>query len=396
MSDLKEAASEAMGIPVTLVERSAAARAAEGDSDVDTILAAWAGGEAPPSAPPEAATEEPEPTPEAEPEEETQPEREPEPAAAAVAVIEAPEPAPGPEADQYQPEIEIELEPVALGDRLRTAVRVGSWTGAALGLIGFFMASALWAPKAAILDDTGPIVQVDSNGVLIGVALVSVVFGAIVASLSRAAASWRNPAMQLSSSKSSTAWLGAATGLALGLIAGATLSGGIATPIEDSEGLIQLPVLATLIVLLIGGAVLGALTAAIPQLLGTPVALDEESEDEIEAVKSRLGGAMGIPVAAAVILVVLVIPFGYLFLQSNHLGANGAAIVAILTAGGILGFASLAGSRPEMRITMGEMLVAIAGIGTVLVIILAVLFYTGQDDHSEEDTGEEAAVVSLI
>jgi hypothetical protein len=170
----------------------------------------------------------------------------------------------------------------------------------------------------------------------------------------------------------------------------------VATPIEDSEGLIQLPVLATIIVLLIGGAVLGAVTAAIPQLLGTPVALDEESEEEIEAVKHRLGGAMGIPVAAAVILVVLVIPFGYLFLQSNHLGTNGAAIVAILTAGGILGFASLAGSRPEMRISMGELLVAVVGIGTVLVIILAVLFYTGQDDHSEEDTGEEVAIVSVI
>jgi hypothetical protein len=395
VSDLKEAASEAMGIPVALVERSAAARAAEGDSDVDTILAAWAGGEAPPSTPAEPTSEEPEPESAAEPEE-SEPEREPEPAAAAVAVMEAPETAPQPETYEYQPEPEEKLEPVALSDRLRTAIRVGAWTGAALGLVGFFMASALWAPNAAILEDSGPIVQLDSTGVFIGVALVSVVFGAIVASLSRAAAAWRNPAMQLSSSKSSTAWLGAATGLVLGLIAGATLSSGVATPIEDSEGLIQLPVLATIIVLLIGGAVLGAVTAAIPQLLGTPVALDEESEEEIEAVKHRLGGAMGIPVAAAVILVVLVIPFGYLFLQSNHLGTNGAAIVAILTAGGILGFASLAGSRPEMRISMGELLVAVVGIGTVLVIILAVLFYTGQDDHSEEDTGEEVAIVSVI
>ncbi len=180
------------------------------------------------------------------------------------------------------------------------------------------------------------------------------------------------------------------------MVAGATLSAGIATPIEDSEGLVQLPVLATLLVLLIGGAVLGALTAAIPQLLGTPVALADDSEDEVEEVKHRLGGAMSIPLAATVILVGLVVPFGYLLLQSNHLGTNGAAIVAILLAGGILGFASLAGGRPEMRISMGEMLVAVAGIGTVLVIILAVLFYTGQDDHSEEDTGEEAAVVSIL
>lgn len=396
MSDLKETASEAMGIPVALVERSAAARAAESDSDIDAILTAWAGGEAAPSPAPEGAEE---PEPEAEPEPESEPAAEekapePEPVAPAAAIAEAPEPEPVPAGPAYEPEPEEELEPVPLGTRMRTAVRVGAWTGAALGLVGFFMASGAWAPNTAVLADSGPVVQVDSTSILIGVALVSVAFGAIVASLSRAGASWHNPAMQLSSSKPSTAWIGAGVGLVLGLIAGATLSG-LGTPIEGSEGVIQLPVFATLAVTLLGGAVLGALTAAVPQLLGTPVAVGEESEEEVEVVKSRLSGAMSIPMAAALLLVTLVIPFGYLLIQSNHLGENGAAIVAVLTAGGILGFATLAGGRPEMRVTLGEIMVAVAGIGTVLIIILAVLFYTGQDD--EHDTGgEEAAGVVLI
>ena len=391
MSDLKEAAAQALGIPVTLVERSAAARAAESDSDIDTILSAWAGGEAAPAAPPPAA-EQPEPAAQEVPET-AEPETADVPAPAAVAVIAEPEPEIA-QAPVFEPEPEPDLEPVPLGTRVRTAVRVGSWTGAALGLLGFFMASSAWAPNAAVLEDSGPIVQVESSGVLIGVALVSIVFGAVVASLSRAAAGWRNPAMQLSSRKSTTAWIGAATGLVLGLIAGASLTGGFGTPIEGSEGMIQLPIMATLTVSLIGGAILGALTAAIPQLLGTPIALGEEP-DEVEAVKDRLGGAMSIPMAAALILVILVIPFGYMLIQSNHLGANGAAIVAILTAGGILGFASLAGSRPQMRISFGELMVAVAGIGVVLVVIIAVLFYSGQDEHSDEG-GEEAAVVSLI
>lgn len=391
MSDLKEAAAQALGIPVTLVERSAAARAAETDSDIDTILSAWAGGEAAPAAPAPAA-EEPEPATQPEPDA-AEPETAEEPIPAAAAVIAEPEPE-IPQAPVFEPEPEPDLEPVPLRTRVRTAVRVGSWSGAALGLIGFLMASSAWAPNAAVLEDSGPIVQVESRGVLIGVALVSIVFGAVVASLSRAAAGWRNPAMQLASRKSTTAWIGAATGLVLGLVAGAGLTGGFGTPIEGSEGVIQLPVMATLTVSLIGGAILGALTAAIPQLLGTPIALSEEP-DEVEAVKDRLGGAMSIPMAAALILVVLVIPFGYMLIQSNHLGANGAAIVAILTAGGILGFASLAGSRPQMRISFGELMVAVAGIGVVLVVIIAVLFYSGQDEHSEEG-GEEAAVVSLI
>lgn len=393
MSDLKDAAAQALGIPVSLVERSAAARAAESSSDVDTILTAWAGGEAAPSAPSGPSEE---PAPSTQPESQAaQPAIEEEPAPVAVAVVEEPEPAPMPAAPSFEPEPEEALEPVPLGTRVRTAVRVGSWTGAALGLIGFFMASSAWAPNAAVLEESGPFVQVESQGVLIGVALVSIAFGAVVASLSRAAAAWRNPAMQLASRKGTTAWIGAATGLVLGLIGGASLTGGFGTPIEGAEGMIQLPVLATLIVLLIGGGILGALTAAIPQVLGTPVALGEGSEEEVEVVKDRLGGAMSIPMAAAVILILLVIPFGYMLVESNHLGANGAAIVAILTAGGILGFASLAGSRPQMRISFGELLVAVAGIGVVLVIIIAVLFYSSQDEHSGEG-GDEASVVSVI
>lgn len=55
MSDLS-AAAEAMGLPETLVERSAEARAAETGASVEDILAQWAGGEA---APAPATTEEP-------------------------------------------------------------------------------------------------------------------------------------------------------------------------------------------------------------------------------------------------------------------------------------------------------------------------------------------------
>lgn len=44
MSELSAAAAEALGIPEALVQRSAAARAAETGTGVDEVLAAWAGG----------------------------------------------------------------------------------------------------------------------------------------------------------------------------------------------------------------------------------------------------------------------------------------------------------------------------------------------------------------
>lgn len=370
VSDLLEAASNALGTPAELVRRSAAARAEADGTTIDDILAAWGGG-APAPAPAAPAETEPEPATEADTAPEA--EAEAEPAPAPVAVVD--EPAPELEtAVEAEPEPVEAWDPIPLSVRVTTAVRIGAWTGAALGVVGFLVASAFWAPNATILPDSGPVVQVSPNGVLIGSALISIVFGAIVAGMSRAAAGWSNPAMQLANSKSSTAWLGAAVGIVLGVIAGAMLNG-FGTDVEGAEpALVQLPVLATLFVMVIGGAILGAVTAFIPQVLGVPVAVDESDTEEVEAVKGRLGNALAIPLIGVLILVLLVLPFAYALIQSNHLAPRvGGAVVAVIAAGGILGFSALAGSRPQMRISLSDLMVAVIGIGVIITIIISVL-----------------------
>ncbi len=387
MSDLLQSAASALGTPAELVQRSAAARAAANGTSVDDVLSAWGGGEPVAAAAP-AATPDPEPA--AAPE----PAAEPEPAAVAVAVIDVPEPVSAP---LPEPEPEIDLEPVPLSRRVATAVRIGAWTGAALGIAGFLTATAFWSTNTLVVEDTGPIVQVNPFWVMIGVALVSVVFGAVVAGMSRSVTAWTDPAMQLSTSKAGTAWIGAFVGLILGIAGGAVLTA-FGTVVEGSDPEVtQLPVLATLGVMVIGGAILGALTAAVPQLLGVPVAVDEEEAAEVDQVKGRLGGAFGIPLVGLVMLLLLVLPFAWALLESNHLlpGAGG-AIVAIVAASGILGFAALSGNQPEMKISFGDVMVAVAGIGVVLIIILAVLFATADEGHSEDDDHSEAAVVQLI
>jgi hypothetical protein len=298
----------------------------------------------------------------------------------------------------YEEEPTEPIDPVPLSRRLRTAVRVGAWAGAGLGLVGFMVASAFWADTAAVLPDTGPIVQVNPTGVLIGAALVSVLFGAVVAGLSRSAAASADPGAQLSSSKASTAWIGALLGLLLGVVAGALLTS-FGTDIETGEEtLTQLPVLATLAVMVIGGGVLGAVTAFVPQFFGTPIAVAEEDEEEVSQVRGRLSNAVSIPMAGAILLLVLVLPFAYILIQSNHLMENGAALIAILVAGGVLGFAALAGSQPEMRISLGDVMVAVAGIGTILVILVAVLLFNAPEEHEGEEggEGEAAAIVQVL
>ncbi len=390
VSELLTAASDALNVPEPLVERSAAARATANGTSVDEILAAWAGGA------PVAATAAPAPSEaprDENPVEDTPAvappavEEQPAPAAAAVAVIERPEPEP-----------ESPLEPVSFGRRVRTAVRVGAWTGAGLGLIGFLVASAGWAAAANVTGEGPytPVIQATTNNVIIGIALVSLVFGAVAAGLSRAAASWANSGMQLSSSPGSTAWIGALIGLLLGVIAGAALTSGFGTPVEGAEGIVQLPVLATLGVMVIGGAVLGGVTAALTQVFGVPVAVPEEDDDEVHAVRQRLRAAVGIPITGIIILLLLVLPFAWALIESNHLAGGGAAVIGIITAAGILLFASLAGSSPNIKLGLGEVMVAVLGIGIVIVVILAVMFARNPGEEHEEPAAEPEAAQLVI
>lgn len=98
MSDLAAAAGAALGIPESLAQRSAEARAAETGGNAEDILSAWAGGAPPPAA----ATTEPAPptTSEAQPEPET--ELAPPEVIIAAAPVATPEPAP---AGPYKPPI---------------------------------------------------------------------------------------------------------------------------------------------------------------------------------------------------------------------------------------------------------------------------------------------------
>jgi ABC-type transport system involved in cytochrome c biogenesis permease subunit len=146
--------------------------------------------------------------------------------------------------------------------------------------------------------------------------------------------------------------------------------------------------------MVLGGALLGALTTAVTQFFGVPAAVDESDEVEVEAVRARMGNAIAIPLGAMALLALLVLPFAWTLLESNHLTSGGASIVAVITATGILTFASLAGSRPNMKISKGEFFVALAGIGIVVIILFAVL--TNLGGESEEPPAEEAAVGLVV
>lgn len=397
MSDQLAAASQAMNVPEPLVERSAHAWATATGSDYEDVLTAWAGGEAvaADTAPAAPAEEEAEPTPSDE--EAPEPTAEPAPPPEPSKPAEPAEPRfPVPAAPAAEPEPDVEALP--LGERLRLAGRVGAWTGATMGLLGLVLASTWLLGVAAVAGEEGafvPAVEVTTSRFMLATTLMSIVFGVVVATFSRTAAGWVAAGARLDGRNATTVGIGAAIGLVLGLAASAVMVSAFAEPVSGSEGVSLIRVVPGIFVVLLGGALLGWVTAALVQVQGVPVGLDQVDAEEISEVRGRLSAALNIPVAAVTLLVILVLPLGLVFIRSNEMAAGGAAVLAVFAAAAILGIAAMSASRPTMRVTLGEFLVAVAGIATVVLIIFAVIQTQAgpaeEEPAAEGDTAEEQA-----
>jgi plastocyanin len=98
-----------------------------------------------------------------------------------------------------------------------------------------------------------------------------------------------------------------------------------------------------------------------------------DADPEVVRVKKRILDALVIMASALLLLLILVLPFGWTLIESSHVSTLVAPIVAILIAGCILAFGALRGTRPELRVTMGGFGLGLAGVllltGTVLALV---------------------------
>ncbi len=386
MSDLLSAAAQALGTPEAIVKRSAEARAKATGSSVDDILSAWAGGAPVPAAPagvpasPPASA--PEPT---APAEVPTPAAAPAPARAAVAVLER-EPVPEPE-----PEPEEIVEPAPLSVRIDRSWKIGATAGVLVGVLIPLVASTWLAPRTGTVGDPGairPVVETVAGWVVIGYALLSAVAGAVVAGIARGITGWYGAGMKLATPLRRSLVVGTGVGLVGGALVGSIIVGA-GTASETVEGVTVVPVLAGLLLSVLGWTVGGALVGVVVEALGVPVGVSSAEGAEIREVGGRLGGAFALPAAALVSAVLVVGLFGYLFIAFP----GWAPLLALLVAGSILGFAALTASRPGMRVTAGQLLVAFLGIGVVVAVLVAVLVARGP---AEEAPAEEPAAAVAV
>jgi len=359
------------------------------------VIAGWAGGEvvasAPAAAPAPAETAQTSET--GTSETETPAETAATPQAPPVAAAQ-PAPIPVPAAAVVEPEEPV--APLPLGARVRLGGRIGAWTGAVLGLFGLVLASTWLLSAASIAGEEGaftPAMEVTTSRLILAVTLLSIIFGIVVATLSRAAAGWVDRGAALESRWGITVVMGAILGLVLGVAAGAVIASAFSEPVEGAEGVGLMRLVPMVTVTLLGGAFLGWLTSTLVQVVGVPAAVEEEAVAEIAEVRGRLRAAVSIPLAALVLLALLVLPLGLTFIRSNEMAPGvGAAILAIFAAASILGVAAMSTSRPTMRISWGELMIAVAGIATVVLIVFAVI--QTRAGPPEEEAATETTVAT--
>lgn len=375
MSEFLATAASTMDVPEPLVKRAAEARAKASGTSVDDILQAWAGGAAAPVASPPSSEPAPEPEPQAsepaaaEPVAQSAPAAaaEPAPAAAAVAVLE-------PEEDE---------DPV-VAVPVRERSRVGGRVGLGFGLIAalfvmLFSAQWLLARAGATESEAGDIsftLSVVAGSFPVGAALLGAAVGAAGAGFVRAVTGWRNRGNRLVSSVWSSTVIGAVAGMVTGVAVAAVVLGSGEVD-ELDETLTVVPLIPTVLWTVFGWVGGGWLIGTLVQAFGVPDGLETDESEAGETVRGRLTSAFSLPVMAVLAILVLVLPAAWVFIQFPVW----APFIAIFISGGIIAFAGMSAARPGMRISAGEFLVAVAGIGVVVLIIVAVLNTQGGSDR---------------
>ncbi|MCE2528491.1 MAG: hypothetical protein J4G11_01310 [Acidimicrobiia bacterium] len=363
------------GAPDYLVERSAAARAAAQGTTVEEVLSAWSGGEAmAPAAPP--------------------PVSDPvlaEPAAPPAPVDPIPHEVPQPVVEQVAvaafdivEEEEVEpIDPAPLADRVRLGAKVGAVFGAVLGLASFPAMAPLMLTRLSETTAAGsPAGEVTWTYVAATGAIWAVV-GAIINVASRGMGRFRSPAYD-----TETRWSGSVfSGGFLGLVVGAAFGGVLYATSEASLSGTQLLSVSpfSIVATWLGWTALGALIGGIGQAMAQPAALAGKEAEEAREVRKRITEGLAMPVLATLVIAVIVVAFGSLLLRF----ASFAPLIAILVSIGTIGFAALMSSRPNLRVTKGEFLVAAAGVGVVLTM-LALIAAAVSGEGDEADAGEPA------
>ena len=166
------------------------------------------------------------------------------------------------------------------------------------------------------------------------------------------------------------------TGAGLGLVFGSSIAFYVINSIgQRIEGILpEDPVINLISVsgalwrIVILSAIIQALVSIISMLLGVPKGLERYENLEANKIRNRIVGSIVIPLGSIVVGGIIAVAIAQIFLNFHEY----APLFALIISAAILLFASVMSSAPKIKITKSEVLIASAGVLTLIIIIASV------------------------
>ena len=166
------------------------------------------------------------------------------------------------------------------------------------------------------------------------------------------------------------------TGAGLGLVFGSSIAFYVINSIgQRIEGILpEDPVINLISVsgalwrIVILSAIIQALVSIISMLLGVPKGLEKYEDLEANKIRGRIVGSIVIPLGSIVVGGIIAVAIAQIFLNFHEY----APLFALIISAAILLFASVMSSAPKFKITRSEVLIASAGVLTLIIIIASV------------------------
>ena len=166
------------------------------------------------------------------------------------------------------------------------------------------------------------------------------------------------------------------TGAGLGLVFGSSIAFYVINSIgQRIEGILPedpainlISVSGALWRIVIFSAIIQALISIVSMLLGVPKGLDKYEDIEANKIRSRIVGSIVIPLGSIVVGGIIAVAIAQIFLNFHEY----APLFALIISAAILLFASVMSSAPKIKITRSEVLIASAGVLTLIIIIASV------------------------
>ena len=114
--------------------------------------------------------------------------------------------------------------------------------------------------------------------------------------------------------------------------------------------------------------IIQAAISVLSMILGVPKGLESDENTEANKIRNRIVGSIVIPLGAIVVGGVISIAIAQVFLNFHDY----APLFALIISAAILLFASVMSSAPKIKITRNEVLIASAGVITLIIIIASV------------------------